>query len=64
MLECRCLAENNLENCKKYILETRRNAFEKEHIFMNVNTVYLKSGDEFPSEYKMLCSKIHVFINE
>ena len=64
MLEYRCLAENNLENFGKYVLETRRNAFEEEQIVMNVNTAYLESEDEFTSEYKILCSKIYVFINE
>ena len=64
MLEYRCLAENNLENLVKYVLETRRNAFEEEQIVMNVNTAYLESEDEFTSEYKILCSKIYVFINE
>ena len=29
MLEYRCLAENNLENLVKYVLETRRNALRK-----------------------------------
>ena len=69
MLECRCLAENNLENLDKDIfdkdiLKTRRNAFDEEQIVMNVNTAYLESGDEFTSEYKILCSKIYVFKNE
>ena len=64
MLECRCLAENNLENFDKDILKTRRNAFDEEQIVMNVNTAYLESKDEFTSEYKILCSKIYVFINE
>ena len=64
MLEYRCLAENNLENLVKYVLETRRNAFEEEQIVMNVNIAYLESGDEFTSEYKILCSKIYVFKNE
>ena len=64
MLEYRCLAENNLENLVKYVLESRRNAFEEEKIVMNVNTAYLESEDEFTSEYKILCSKIYVFINE
>ena len=64
MLECRCLAENNLENLVKYVLKTRRNAFEEEQIVMNVNTAYLESEDKFTSEYKILCSKIYVFINE
>ena len=64
MLEYRCLAENNLENFGKYVLKTRRNAFEEEQIVMNVNTAYLESEDEFTSEYKILCCKIYVFINE
>ena len=64
MLEYRCLAENNLENLVKYVLESRRNAFEEEKIVMNVNTAYLESEDEFTSEYKILCCKIYVFINE
>ena len=64
MLEYRCLAENNLENLVKYVLESRRNAFEEEKIVMNVNTAYLESEDEFTSEYKILCCKIYVFIKE
>ena len=69
MLECRCLAENNLENLDKDIfdkdiLKTRRNAFDEEQIVMNVNTAYLESEDEFTSEYKILCCKIYVFIKE
>ena len=69
MLECRCLAENNLENFDKDIfdkdiLKTRRNAFDEEQIVMNVNTAYLESEDKFTSEYKILCSKIYVFKNE
>ena len=48
----------------KIKLKTRRNAFDQEQIVMNVNTAYLESEDEFTSEYKILCSKIYVFINE
>ena len=64
MLGYRCWAENNLENLVKYVLETRRNAFEEEQIVMNVNTASLESEDEFTSEHKILCSKIYVFIYE